>query len=380
VKLEKLLAAWGALILERCSDGRFVARGALPAWCRELKRRAVSWDSPFDAEEAFPFLSAFLPEAEAEWESPEGKRLDSDLWTETDRNGEEFHLEASAVVVDGVRVLVIMRNDRLFLIGQKLLQRARDLRLTHGSLMKEIENKDILVHSIVHDLASPLHSILGVLSLLTEQPLGPPSTEWVRLGIEAATRQREMIADILDVYSSESGVITPRAEGGVELASVIDEVVAEREPVARRRNLHILSGPVVSARVVAEETRLFRVLTNLLDNAFRHSPLGAAVKIGAYSEDASVVVSVEDEGPGVAKEVMPRLFEKFARGKERTPGTGLGLFYCRITVENWGGGIGYEPRDEGGARFWIRLRAAAPSSRRGAEIERKVGDVEAPAR
>ncbi len=114
--------------------------------------------------------------------------------------------------------------------------------------------------------------------------------------------------------------------------------------------------------VIGEEMRLFRVLTNLIDNALRYSSPGGVVRIAVRVEDSSVAVSVEDEGPGVPLAMLPRLFEKFARGRDRASRTGLGLFFCRITVENWGGAIGYESRDGGGARFWFRLKSAHPLS------------------
>jgi signal transduction histidine kinase len=312
------------------------------------------------AEEVFPFLSAFLPEAEAAWQRDPVARVDSDLWTEVDASGNELHLEATALRVEEARGLVIMRNDRLFLERQTLLQRARELRMTHDALMKEIEHKDILVHAIVHDLAAPLHSIMGVLSLLDEQPLGDPSAQWIKLATQAAKRQRELITEILDVFSAEGGALAPRAADGVDLLDVLERVIVEREPVARRRNIHLRSevpGRSFAGRVVGNDTRLFRVLTNLLDNAFRYSAPGGTVSLAVRREDGSVVVSVDDQGPGVSADVLPRLFEKFARGRDPGSGTGLGLFYCRITLEDWGGAIGYEPREEGGARFWIRLRA-----------------------
>jgi signal transduction histidine kinase len=116
------------------------------------------------------------------------------------------------------------------------------------------------------------------------------------------------------------------------------------------------------AYVIAEEMRLFRVLTNLVDNALRYSPPGGAVRIPTRREEGTVTVCVEDEGPGVAPDLLPRLFEKLARGRDRSAGTGLGLFFCRITVENWGGAIGYERREGGGSTFWIRLKSAPGSS------------------
>ena len=133
--------------------------------------------------------------------------------------------------------------------------------------------------------------------------------------------------------------------------------MSEREPVARRRQVALVMHPAGSFRVAADETRLLRVLTNLIDNAIRHSPPGKQVSMTAVAEDGSVRLSIEDEGSGVSADMLPHLFQKFAR-ESRGGGTGLGLYFCRITVELWGGGIGYEPRPTGGASFWIRLPIA----------------------
>jgi signal transduction histidine kinase len=110
---------------------------------------------------------------------------------------------------------------------------------------------------------------------------------------------------------------------------------------------------------LADEMRLIRVLANLLDNAVRACRSGGTtIRVATLSEGEMFVICVEDDGPGVSPELVPRLFEKFAR--TRSGGTGIGLFFSRISVENWGGGIGYERSKTGGARFWIRLRRAQP--------------------
>jgi signal transduction histidine kinase len=157
--------------------------------------------------------------------------------------------------------------------------------------------------------------------------------------------------------------------------------VQEREMAARSRSLRVESEAVGEpASVLGEETRLFRVLTNLVDNALRFSPSGGTVRITTSREGATVTVCVEDDGPGVSPDVLPHLFEKLARGRDRKGGTGLGLFFCRITVENWGGAIGYERREAGGTRFWIRLKSApgVRDSRRPGRPEGSKGYGEAP--
>ena len=353
--LGSVVVALGGVVIERLADGRFAARSRPPPWLPELRRAGLDEDAPFALEDVFPFLSVFLPEAEEAWRRGPPARADSDFWTETDRRGNDIHLEATALRLEDKPLLVVMRNERLFHGNQKTLQRARELRITHDALMREIEQKDVLVHAIVHDLAAPLHSMMGVLSLLSEQRLTAPASEWIELGLQAATRQRELISEILDVFTAESDVSSSRALHGAALDEVLTEVISERAPVARSRDVRLeLGAPVPPCRVIAERTRLFRVLTNLVDNALRYSPPGGVVQVSVVPQGTSIVVRVEDQGPGVAPEALPRLFEKLARGPDGA-GTGLGLFFCRITVESWGGGIGYERREEGGARFWIHL-------------------------
>ena len=352
-------ALFGDLYLERLPDGRFIRRGRLPSWCQALNARAVRGDEPFALEEDFPFLSVFLPEAEACWRAGLSTRAGSGFWTETDDDGHDIHLEATAARAGGADVLVIRRDERLFAEQQLVLQRARELSAAHRALMRELEQRDILVHAIVHDLAAPLNSILGALSLLSEQSLCAQEAKLVQIALQAAHRQRELIREVLDVFSAEyGGFAEPRLPSapGADIERGIATVVAEAEPAARARGVTISSalgsGPW---RVVGEPMRLVRVLANLVDNAVRHNPPGGRVTVSARRENDTVYVDVDDDGPGVPASVLPHLFERFARGRERAAGTGLGLYFCRITVEEWGGGIGYEPRAQGGARFWLRF-------------------------
>jgi signal transduction histidine kinase len=358
--MSDLMATLDGVVLESLPDGRFAVRGDLPEWAGQLRGEPLQPNVPIVAEDVFPFLSAFLPDAQEAWRSTPSSPVDSELWTETDATGAPIHLEATAVKVGESRMLVITRNERLFLNSQHLLQRARELRMTHSCLMKEVEQKDILIHAIVHDLAGPLHSIMGVLSLLGEQKLAPDAAGWVRLATAAAARQRAMITEILDVYAAEGGALAPHIGEGVDLADVLDRAVAERSPIARKRDVRLeVESPACPSRIVGEEMRLFRVLTNLIDNALRYSPARAKVAVSVQNEGEFVAVVIDDDGPGVSPNALPRLFDKFSRGEESAAGTGIGLFFCRITVENWGGGIGYEPRKGGGARFWIRFKRLA---------------------
>jgi signal transduction histidine kinase len=366
-----ILAALEKLVLERRGDGSFVVRDEPPRWLRRLGFDAARGE-PLDLER-LPFLEAFLPEAEAAWTGPDN-HVDSGCWTEVTADGEELHLEATALQVGRADVLVITRDDTRYFERRRVLQRARELRFAHDALSREIERKDVLIHCIVHDLAGPLNSILGALSLLEEQALPGTGADLVRVALNASLRQRELIRDILDVFAAERSardVVHEDSSTAPDLCSAVAAVADALTPMAASRGVRFpppvrvaagearpvsREGPPV--RIVGEERRLSRVLFNLVENALRFTPTGKSVRVLLHDEPGAARLVVEDEGPGVPPAVAAHLFQKLARGRDPAAGTGLGLYFCRITVESWGGTIGYEARPEGGSRFWVLLRRA----------------------
>ena len=111
-----------------------------------------------------------------------------------------------------------------------------------------------------------------------------------------------------------------------------------------------------------DRRRIERVFANLLENAQRHTPLDGACVLRVTPEDDAVAVAIENEGKGVPEELRDSLFDRFTRGTQDGGGTaGLGLYYCRITVEKYGGSIFHEERPGGGARFVFKLPLAEPA-------------------
>ena len=352
-------AALGKVVLERQADGTFLQYGSAPDWYVQLNQNALCANLRIRVESLFPFLEVFLPDAEAVWQDGGPTRLESEIWCEVAADGKEVPLEATALRLGHCRLLVIRRCDELFEKRRLLLQRARELRLTYDALSREIEQKDILMHCIVHDLASPLQTILGVLSAIDER--NPPGDMGVMIhhALDAALRQRAMIREILNVFASEHTEMDALPDETADLHTALDRVVSAQELTARSRNVCIERDyPISDSQVIADEPRLIRVLSNLLDNAVRHSPVGGHIHVRAVEENSTIEVSIQDQGPGVPASLGPHLFQRFGRGFGPEAGTGLGLYFCRITVERWGGSIGHVAPAEGGARFWFRLRKA----------------------
>lgn len=385
-----LMAALDKLVLEKQEDG-FVLREDPPEWFVRLGFGEGERTGPLRIELLMPFLEVFLPEAEKVWRGDGAGRVDSDCWTETARDGEELHFEATALRLPGSSLLIITRNEALFQERRRVLQKARELRAAYDAFARELERKDVLIHCIVHDLTTPLNSMLGSLSLLEEEaPSAGRSKELIHIAANAALHQRELIRDILDTFAAErSELVAPFDDFGVT-PDLWDAVAVAREtllPIALNRGVALDSAVKDPARppckVIGEPRRLARVLVNLLDNAIRFTPPGKSVHLFVDEEATRARVRVEDEGPGVSPDVAPHLFHELSRGRDPGAGTGLGLYFCRITVVGWGGAIGYEPRAEGGARFWFQLRRAGSVADREGErsrTRRESSDGEAPDR
>lgn len=137
----------------------------------------------------------------------------------------------------------------------------------------------------------------------------------------------------------------------VDLGSVCKEAV-ERQ--ALPRHTVVLEGE--ASPVLGDRPRLVRVVANLLQNAGKYAPAESRVTVRL----SGTSVTVEDEGPGVPQEDLPRLFEPFYRGergkRSSATGYGLGLMYAKQVVELCGGGIEAENRAEGGLRITLTLQ------------------------
>ncbi len=323
----------------------------------------------FPTTELFPYLESCLPEAEAIWKGQGESQLSSGIWTEPIPGGGDLHLEATALRVDQGAFLLIRRADREHAARQQVLQLARERMLDHERLLEEISAKEILLHCIVHDLAGPLAGMQGCLEMLANSSLGASEADFVQMGLLQAGRQQRLIRDILDVFAHPVPSRQPHATDlslTHDLCACVDEVTEGLRPafLAKRVNLKTIAlpNPTQPRRVVAEASRLERVLYNLLENALRFSPVLSTVTVQLHEEEHTLGVTVSDEGPGVAPEIMPHLFHRFISGG-RWPGkSGLGLFFCRITLEPWGGSITCLPGEEGGACFKIQLRKVIPPS------------------
>jgi signal transduction histidine kinase len=358
----ELLSRQSILILERGAGDDFRPLGKPPGWCSGFLPPDAAAAASLAPETIFSFLECFLPEAGQFWAGKAGGELRSGIWMETSPDGTPLHLVAAACVISGKKLLLIRRLEQEFDQLQRVYQKGRELLLTHERLLAETSKKEILLHCIIHDLAGPLAGITGTLQMLENEAPSPQAVKFIELGRRAARQQSRLIDDLLATFRAETGAldtIDPDPAHAPDVVECARDVLDGLLPAFAIRGvsgrIHVTPGLPQRLPVSGEKGRLERIFHNLVQNALRYSPARGVVTIGFQAEGSAVRITIEDQGAGVPPEIVPQLFQKFVRGGSNRGKSGLGLYFCRISVEQWGGAIGCEPRPEGGTRFWFRL-------------------------
>lgn len=349
-------------VMERTSVGFFHLAGPAPDWCRHLYPQVAPGQEGLRPGDTFLFLEHFLVDAEHFWLTHSAGQLKSGPWQELDTLGHEHYLEATAVCLGERKLLLLAFPTMEYEEKHAIIQRARENSLAYARFNKELQKKEMILHCIIHDLSGPLTAIMLGLSLLNAEALSAAGQRAVEIGILQASKQKALIQQILDVFAAEVGALETAAHDLVHAPDMVwcaRAVVEALRPSCVRNQVTLQLAPDIDVaaewRVVGEASRLERVIFNLVENALRYSPAGSAVTVDIVAEEAGVCVTVDDEGPGVPYDLVGTVFEKFSQAQAQSGKAGLGLYFCRLTIEGWGGTIGYNPRATGGARFWLRL-------------------------
>lgn len=233
----------------------------------------------------------------------------------------------------------------------------RKLETVNRELQSGFERQKRFTADASHELRTPLTRIKGTASLALSG-LQPP--EAYRRALEAVDESADvmvrLLQDLLLLARADAGQLRVRFEP-VELAGLLRQACELLPPEAARRVVAEPGEPGVRARGDRESLR--RVLLNLLVNAVRHTPPGGGVALRVLAEAERVVVTVADQGEGIAPEHLPHVFERFYRADESRDrqhgGTGLGLAICKSIVEAHGGRIRIESTVGVGTIVYVEL-------------------------
>jgi two-component system sensor histidine kinase KdpD len=236
----------------------------------------------------------------------------------------------------------------------RLRQRATDAEV----LRRADDLKNALLGAVSHDLRTPLASIVASAGSLrqTDVRWTDAERETFLSDIEQeARRLSRIVGNLLDLSRMESGTLHPERTW-YDLAALIDDVVGRLRPLTQDRPVEV-QVPEDLPPVSLDYVEIDQVLSNLIENAVRHTPSGTAIVVKAAIEGGEAMVEVADDGPGVPTDAIGRVFEPFFRGPYGgTPrGTGLGLAVARGLVEAHGGHISVRNGPAGGAVFRFTL-------------------------
>jgi signal transduction histidine kinase/HPt (histidine-containing phosphotransfer) domain-containing protein len=365
--LHQFLAELGYALLEYRGEGMFIPVAPLPGWLTDLWKLPSQGAAPLPLSEKSPFLENFLYEAQDYWNRPVTPFCQSETWIEKAPHGREVPLRAKAILLNGKHILALFSPDAEFREQVTLLQTARNALLDHERLAREIQKKEILLHCIVHDLSQPLSVMHVAMDCLASESVSDRSKQFLTLGKLASEQQETMIRDILHTFSDDlRASLDAGAEenASTDLLEVARKTMTALGPTFDAKDVRLeVAAPAdtgVKWPVRAEASRLQRIYSNLLENALRYTPSGARVTVGLEDEGVFLKAYVDDEGPGLPKDLRPeQIFGLFMKGKQSGGKAGLGLYFCRITVERWGGSIGCATLSGKGSRFWFRLLRAA---------------------
>jgi len=245
------------------------------------------------------------------------------------------------------------------MVAAQLLYRARSERaaVERAEALREADKlKDALLASLSHDLRTPLTAIKGLAHEM--QPLGDERALIIE---EQADRLNRLVTDLLDVGRLNGGALPL----DIQLNAVDDLLGAVQQHVSARpdrERLHIsLDDPAAISFGRFDFVHSLRILTNLVDNAFKHTPAGSPIELTGGVEGTDVVFRVSDRGAGMPEARPGQSFVPYYRSAQADgQSTGLGLWIAQRLADAQHGSLTYQPRESGGVTFALRLPSATP--------------------
>ena len=241
------------------------------------------------------------------------------------------------------------------------------LRRQHIALEQASALKSQFLANMSHEFRTPLNAILGYTHMLLHGVSGPVSDAQRKSLSRIDSNSRHLLTlinDILDITRIEAGRM-PLTITTFALPDLIDEVMAELEPIIRRSNLDVqrrIRGPLPKLR--SDRSKVKQIVLNLLSNALKFTPEGrVTISVKPSPKEPAIIIAVADTGPGIAAEDQGKVFEDF-RQLDTSPtrqygGTGLGLSICRRLAQMLGGTIELDSRVDRGSTFLLRLPVKA---------------------
>ncbi len=280
-----------------------------------------------------------------------------------EQKGLELHLGSrkSGLAVneyDKALLTSLVNMASIFLRREMLQRQLLQEESERERLEAEARLKDSFLSLVSHDLRSPLAAISLSAAAITHQPVetvGKTASEAARRIERNSARLGEMVERLMHAALLESDLLTASI-GECSIREIVDGVIERFQVIAENAEVDLECDIAADVTVRADQALLTEALSNLVDNATRHSPAGAAVRVTALQAEASWRISVSDSGGGVPEEARETLFSGRVRGdRVSTGGFGLGLDLTRQLMELQGGAVELSSTGSAGSVFTLIL-------------------------
>jgi two-component system, OmpR family, phosphate regulon sensor histidine kinase PhoR len=253
----------------------------------------------------------------------------------------EAHIGRVADVAGGFVVTVELEDVTARVRSEQALANAlANERATVQELERLHEQQESFVSAVTHELRNPLTSIRGFTDELVDLELPEPAPYYVGIVSRNARRLATLVDNLLEAARIGSGADRGEREE-CDIDRLLIECAEDLAPLAESQQVTVVAETSRAGSITVVRSDVERILTNLVSNAIKFSPVGGEVRLSAERSDTSAIIRVRDSGPGVAVDELERVFERFYRSPsaKAVSGTGLGLAITRGLAETQGGTV-----------------------------------------
>lgn len=236
-----------------------------------------------------------------------------------------------------------------------------EMGMTVNNMIESLENsehdREMFISSIAHDIRTPLTSINGFVTAMTDGTIPPEKHDhYLNLIKQQSDRIRTLVTQMTEASSLSH--VDPKMMEDFNISDMINDIIDNLEAQLSNKDITIIKsldpGPGITA--YGEAQQLCRVIINIITNAIKFTPQGGSIKVTTLSEPRNrrILIQIEDSGAGVEESKRKRIFESFYKGdpSRKVEGFGLGLYICKQILAGHGQTISCEDGTElGGARF-----------------------------
>ncbi len=273
------------------------------------------------------------------------------------QEGKEIIFRTTAFPKQGEDIPVNVRARRLFLDQDDVILWVEE----DISAQMELEQlRQDLTSMVYHDLRGPLHTVYSSIVTLNKLLAREHSSvvkDLIDVGTRSTKQLTRLVESLLDIQRLEEGKAVLDAKP-ISIHALLAEAAQLVHPMIHESEQKLsLDYPEDLPLITCDADMILRVITNLMENAVKYTPMGGKITLSAKMVTNAVKISVNDSGPGIAPNMQGKIFEKFSRVKykDAPKGVGLGLAFCRLAVEAHGGRIWVESEPEHGSSFIFTL-------------------------